>query len=82
MALGAVLVVAAVPIAGNEELRLRVSPEMSVEPAWIIVQVSVEPDEENQAIQIEAESESFFRSSQVQLDGSKASRTPLSLRSR
>lgn len=71
----AVLVLTAIPVAATEELRLRVSPEMSVEPAWIRVHVSVEPDDENRVLEIVAESDEYFRSSRVTLDGARASRT-------
>jgi hypothetical protein len=71
----AVLLVAAVPATGTEGLRLRVSPEMCVEPAWIVVRATVEPDAENRVLEIVAESAEFLRSSRIQLDGANASRT-------
>jgi hypothetical protein len=41
--LGVLLVVGACPSAADEAIRLRVSPQMTVEPAWITVQASIEP---------------------------------------
>lgn len=72
--LGGVILAVVIPAAGSEVLHLKVSPEMSIEPAWIIVQVRVEPDADNRAINIVAESADFLRSSYVQLDGEKATR--------
>jgi len=71
----ALLLVAATPIGGNESLRLSVFPQMATQPAVVNVRVSIEPDDENRAIQIIAESADYFRSSQVQLDGTNATRT-------
>lgn len=72
--LAAALLTAAIPAAGNEGLSLRVSPEMCVEPAYVLVRVTIEPDEDNRSLEIVAESEDFFRSSQIELDGAHASR--------
>jgi hypothetical protein len=72
--LGGVLLTAALPVAASDALRLKVSPEMSMEPAWITVQVLIEPDADNRAIDVVAESEDYFRSSRLQLDGENASR--------
>jgi hypothetical protein len=69
------LLALAAPLASNEQLQLKVSPEVSAEPAWIVVRASIEPDDANRAIRVVAESEGFFRSSLVQLDGKDASRT-------
>jgi hypothetical protein len=72
---GGLLVVAAVPSVANEAIRLRVTPEMTVEPAWITVQASIEPDANNRALHLEIDSETFFRSSRVELEGENAPRT-------
>jgi hypothetical protein len=48
---------------------------MTVEPAWITVRAVIEPDSDNRALYLEVDSETFFRSSQVELDGEKAPRT-------
>jgi hypothetical protein len=70
-----VLTAAAIQAGGYEVLHLRVSPELPAEPARVTVYVAVEPDPENRAIEISADSGQFYRSSRVQLDGANASRT-------
>jgi hypothetical protein len=73
--LGGLLMLGALPSAATEAMRVRVSPEMTVEPAWVTVQVSIEPDRENRALDIAIDSESFFRSSRIDLEGDAAART-------
>lgn len=55
-------------------MTLSVSPSMSFAPADLVVRAIVPPDEANRAINIVAESETFYRSSEVQLDGEQAPR--------
>src|SRR5688572_1837214 len=69
------LALGAMPSSANEALHLRVSPAMAVEPAWITVQASIEPDASNRALYVVIDSEEYFRSSQMSLEGDKASRT-------
>jgi uncharacterized protein (DUF2141 family) len=56
-------------------LSLHVSPRVAREPARITVRVSVEPNAGNRALEVVAESATFFRSSYLQLDGDRAART-------
>jgi hypothetical protein len=60
-----------------ERLSLRVSPAVAMAPATLRVQATVEPMNENRSIQIIAESEGFYRSSEVSLEGDRAPRTNL-----
>ncbi len=69
--------VVAGPVGGGQGIDLVVSPRLSRQPAVINIRVSVEPSTENRAIRVVAESPDYFRSSQVQLDGTSASRTSL-----
>jgi hypothetical protein len=66
--------VAAIPAAANQPLRVSVTPDLVSEPARVTVQVLVEPHAENRAIEIVAESEGFYRSSYVELEGDRAAR--------
>ena len=59
----------------TEKLAMRVSPSVSFAPANLIVQTTVEADNANRAIEIIAESEQFYRSSEQPLDGDNAPRT-------
>ena len=58
-------------VRGNEGLRMQVTPAVSLEPAVLTVRVSVEPSADNRVLHIVAESQDFFRSSEVQLDGER-----------
>jgi hypothetical protein len=75
--LGAAIAAAAAPISANDRLALRVSPTVSFAPANLVVRATVEANPENRAIEIVAESDDFYRSSQMQLDGDRAPRTTL-----
>jgi hypothetical protein len=72
--MGAVLLFA-VPLAGDEAITVSVTPAMSVEPANICVRVTVVPDSANRAMEVVAESATYYRSSAVSLDGDKAARS-------
>jgi len=60
------------PGATESRLRIEVTPQVSVAPAVLTVRAIVTPDEANRALQIVADSGSFYRSSLVPLDGANA----------
>jgi hypothetical protein len=73
-----ILVTAAASSAGardRERLAVRVTPAVSLAPANLVVRAVVDADSANRAIQISAESEDFYRSSEISLDGDRAPRT-------
>ena len=71
-----ILLVAAVSqLVAIERLKLKVSPSVAFAPANLIVRASIEPDAENRAVEVEAESSAFYRSSEIDLDGDRAPRT-------
>ena len=70
-----ILTTATLPIGAGERVSLRVSPAVAFAPANLVVRASVEADEANRSLQIVAESQDFYRSSEVQLEGDKAPRT-------
>jgi hypothetical protein len=53
----------------SERLTMYVSPAMTVAPAVVRVQAIVARDASNRMLRIIAESDSFYRSSEIQLDG-------------
>jgi len=72
---GLLLVSAAIHLsAGEPMMTVKVSPSVSVAPANLVVQMQVESDAENRAIEVAAESEDFYRSSLIPLDGAAAPR--------
>jgi hypothetical protein len=58
---------------GGEALQMQVSPAVQRAPAMLTVRIMVESSEENRLLQVVAESSSFYRSSEVQIDGANAS---------
>lgn len=58
----------------GDRLAMRVSPKMSLEPAFVTVRAVVEANPENRLLEIIAESPDFYRSSSIQLDGASAPR--------
>jgi hypothetical protein len=71
------LVLVAMPVGTRtgERLEMRVSPAVSMAPADLIVRMTIESNASNRAIEIIAESEDFYRSSEIPLDGAQAPRS-------
>jgi hypothetical protein len=65
------------PLGAVEPIAMRVSPSVSFAPANLIVHAMVETSANNRAVLIEAESEDFYRSSELPLDGDRAPRTSM-----
>jgi hypothetical protein len=61
-------------VAAADAVSVSVSPSVAQEPAQITVRVTVEPNPDNRALEVIAESTDFFRKSHRQLDGDRASR--------
>lgn len=72
--LAGVMLLAASPLGAGERLAVRVSPVVCFSPANLIVRTTVETDAGNRTLEISAESDNFYRSSEIQLDGDKAPR--------
>lgn len=66
------LLIATGQTAASEKLTLRVTPNVSSAPSTVIVRAYVTPNADNRTLLVEADSGSFFRSSEIQLDGDKA----------
>jgi hypothetical protein len=64
----------ALPLNAGEPLSMRVTPRMALEPAVLIVQTMIETNSDNRTLEIVAESDDFYRSSSIQLDGANAPR--------
>jgi hypothetical protein len=64
-------------VGANESISIRVSPAMSFAPANLVIRTTVEPDVDNRAMEIVADSEEFYRSSSVQLEGDRAPKTTM-----
>jgi hypothetical protein len=64
-------------VAAKEPLSIRVSPAVSFAPADLIIKTRIDPDSYNRALEVIAESEDFYRSSMIQLEGDRAPKTTL-----
>jgi hypothetical protein len=58
----------------GDRLSMRISPAVAIAPADLVVRTTIEVDEGNRAIQVIAESENFYRSSEMPLEGERAPR--------
>jgi hypothetical protein len=67
--------IATLPLGAGERMTMKVSPAVAFAPANLIVRAMIVADADNRAIEIIAESQDFYRSSMLQLDGDKAART-------
>jgi hypothetical protein len=65
----------ALPVDGRERLRIAVSPAQSFAPGFIRVRVRIEPSVENRSLEVIADGEQFYRSSQIQLEGDRSPAT-------
>jgi hypothetical protein len=59
----------------DECMNMKVSPRQALAPVNLRVQVQVEPNADNRYLTIVADSPTFFRSSQIQLEGDRAPKT-------
>lgn len=64
------------PIHGNasEIVQIRLRGHYFSAPATVVVNVAIEPDAENYRLVIEADSDRFYRSSEVELSGAEEKR--------
>lgn len=63
------------PLIAGERIDVHVTPTVAFAPADLQVRASVPADDGNRAVEIIAESHSFYSSSVIQLDGDKAPTT-------
>jgi hypothetical protein len=76
LVLGAlVFVTVSAGAASGERLTMRVTPQISRAPTIVVVQTRVEPNEDNRSIEVLAQSEDYYRSSEVPLDGDQSPRS-------
>lgn len=65
----------AAPLNGGQPFKMSVSPQQSFAPANLFVRLGIEPNAVNRVVEVVAESEEFYRSSQVTLEGDRGPRT-------
>jgi hypothetical protein len=62
------------PLNGTAPFAMKVSPTLAPAPAFVRVEATIERDDNNRAFAIIAQSDDFYRSSQIQLDGASGPR--------
>lgn len=62
------------PANARDRLSMRVLPAVAFAPANLYIRAEVAADDSHRAIEIVAESDEFYRSSQIQLNGARAPR--------
>jgi hypothetical protein len=67
-------VLTATTLNGNQPLKMNVSPQQSFAPANLFVRLGIEPDAVNRAVEVVAESQDFYRSSLIALEGERGPR--------
>ena len=70
--LSAFFVLTTISASGGEQLRIAVSPAVSFAPSRVDIRARVVPNAENRALEVIAESEDFYRSSLMPLEGESA----------
>ena len=63
------LALAAMPAGAGGQLKMTVSPAHSFAPAVLRIRVSIEPNAVNRSLEVIADGDQFYRSSEIQLDG-------------
>ena len=62
------------PAVASEPVAVSANPMISMAPATIVVSVVLEPDERNRFLTVVTDSQDFYSSSEVSLDGDRAAR--------
>src|SRR5258706_9022412 len=68
----ALMALTVLPVDGGEPLKLAVSPVKSFAPASMRIRANIEPNPENRALAIIADGTTFYRSSEIPLEGDRA----------
>ena len=74
MVLVGVLLLTGSPVGARSSLDVLVWPNVATAPATLRIKATVAPHADNRAVTIIADSDTFFRSSEVGLEGDKAPR--------
>jgi hypothetical protein len=69
------LAMATRPAGAGDQMKLAVSPAHSFAPAFLRIQVRIAPSVENRSLEIIADSATFYRSSEIQLEGDRSPAT-------
>jgi hypothetical protein len=62
------------PLNSGVPFAMKVSPTIAPAPAFVRVEATVERDSDNRSLTVTAQSDDFYRSSEIQLDGASGPR--------
>ena len=65
------------PLGADARLAIKVFPTVSFAPAELVVQAHVQIDSDNRALELEADSPDYYRSTTIQLNGQQAPQTTI-----
>ena len=68
------MLLSAVALDASQPVRVRVTPQIAMAPADVIVYVTVEPSADNRMLKVSAEVGGLFRSSELSLQGEGSAR--------
>ncbi len=68
------IVLLGLSVHSGERLAMKVTPPLAIAPAGLTVRTTIEKSDENRALEVVAESPTYFRSSEISLDGDRAPR--------
>ena len=74
---GILILAGTLRLGAGERIMLKVSPAVAFAPANLVVRATIPADADNRAVEIVAESDDFYRSSEIQLEGERAARTSM-----
>lgn len=66
------VIVTIVPVLAGGQLKISVNPSFSYAPAVFRVRMSVPPDEANRYLELVADGDQFYRSSEIELEGMRS----------
>jgi hypothetical protein len=69
---GGLLALAAMPTRAGDQLKMTVSPAHAFAPAVLRVRVSLQPSAANRSLEVIADGDQFYRSSEIQLEGDQS----------
>jgi hypothetical protein len=69
------LALGAIGTRAQDPVRMVASPSFAFAPAWLRIRVSVEPNAANRTLTIAAESDGYYRSSLIELEGDSGPQT-------
>jgi hypothetical protein len=72
---GLVLAMGSFTVGAADTITMNASPQISFAPANLTVRTRIEPDVSNRAIEIVIDSEDFYRSTTIELEGDQAPRS-------